>query len=111
MLQGEVLVLKLVAIDGLATSTVTGSEVATLAHEAGDHTVEGGALEPKSLLPGAESTEVLTGLGDNIWPQLHEDPANRSTISSDIKENRHSRHFPDYSRSETNALVEVNQAN
>ena len=70
MLQGEVLVLKLVAIDGLATSAVSGSEVATLAHEVGDHAVECGALESESLLSSAKSTEVLTGLWDNICPQL-----------------------------------------
>jgi len=30
-----------------------------LAHEAGDHAVEGGALEAEPLLAGAESAEVL----------------------------------------------------
>jgi len=66
VLQGEVLVLELVAIDGLATSTVSGSEVTTLAHEVGDDTVECGSLEAESLLSCAQSTEVLRGLGDHI---------------------------------------------
>ena len=70
VLQGEVLVLELVAIDGLSTSTVSSSEVSTLAHEVGDHTVEGGALEAEPLLTGAQSAEVLTGLWYNIGPQL-----------------------------------------
>jgi len=87
VLQGEVLVLELVAIDGLATSTVSGSEVTTLAHEVGDDTVECGSLEAESLLSCAQSTEVLRGLGDHIRPQLHDNLANGCTISSDIEEN------------------------
>ena len=70
MLQGEVLVLELVAVDGLAPGAVPGGEVTTLAHEVGDDTVECGSLESESLLSGAESTEVLRSLGDNVRPQL-----------------------------------------
>ena len=66
MLQGEVLVLELVAIDRLATGTVSSGEVTSLTHEVGDHAVECGALEAESLLSGTQSTEVLAGLGDNI---------------------------------------------
>lgn len=43
MLQGEVLILKLVAVDGLAAGTVVVGEISSLAHEVGDHTVEGGS--------------------------------------------------------------------
>lgn len=55
MLQGEVLVSKLHAIDGLATSAVAGSEVTALAHEARNNTVERGSLEAQGLsgLPNA----------------------------------------------------------
>ena len=70
MLQTEVLVLELVAVDGLSSSAVAGSEVPALAHEVGDDTVEGGAPVAEALLPGAESTEVLSGLGDHVIPQL-----------------------------------------
>ena len=70
MLQLEVLVLELVAVDGLASSAVSSGEVATLAHEVGDDTVEGGSLEAVSLLAGAQGAEVLTGLGDNVSSQL-----------------------------------------
>ena len=70
MLQLEVLILELVAIDGLASGTVSGGEVATLAHEVGDNTVEGGTLETVSLLAGAQGAEVLTGLGNDISSQL-----------------------------------------
>ena len=40
VLQGEVLVSELVAVDGLATGAVAVREVATLGHEAGDDSVE-----------------------------------------------------------------------
>merc|ERR1712022_82837 len=66
VLQCEVLVLKLGAVDGLAAGTVVVGEVATLAHEVGDDAVEGGALEAEALLASAEGTEVLRGLGDDV---------------------------------------------
>lgn len=40
VLQDEVLVLELVAVDGLATGAVAGGEVASLTHEVGDDAVE-----------------------------------------------------------------------
>ena len=70
VLQGEVLIFELITIDGLSSSTVSSSEVSTLAHEVGDHTVEGGALEAVPLLTGAQSAEVLTSLWYDIRPQL-----------------------------------------
>ena len=70
MLQGEVLVRELVAVDGLATSSVVVGEVTTLAHEVGDDPVEGGALEAETLLSGAEGAEVLGGLGDDVGTKL-----------------------------------------
>ena len=70
VLQSEVLVSELGAVDGLAPSAVVVGEVTTLAHEVGDDTVEGGALVSEPLLSSAESSEVLSSLGDNIVPQL-----------------------------------------
>merc|ERR1712183_1083154 len=75
VLEGEVLVLELVAVDGLAPGAVARGEVTTLAHEVGDDPVEGGALEPEALLPGAEGAEVLRGLGHHVSAQLHDDLA------------------------------------
>lgn len=40
MLQLEVLIFKLVAVDGLSAGSVVVGEVATLAHELGDDAVE-----------------------------------------------------------------------
>jgi hypothetical protein len=60
-------------------------EVTTLAHEVGDNTVEGAALEVKrlsrsasSLLTSAEATEVLGGLGCSISTELQR--VNKKTI-------------------------------
>ena len=70
VLQREVLILELVSVDGLSSSSVSSSEVSALAHEVGDDAVEGGALVSEPLLSGAESSEVLSSLGDDIVPQL-----------------------------------------
>lgn len=60
VLQDEVLILELVSVDGLTSGSVMVLEVATLAHEVRNHTVEGGTLVTKALLSGAESAEVFT---------------------------------------------------
>lgn len=62
----EVLVGELLAVDGLATGAVTTGEVTTLEHELGDDAVERRALVAEALLAGAESAEVLGGLGDDV---------------------------------------------
>ena len=48
---------------------VTG-EVTALKHELRDHTVELRALVAEALLAGAESTEVLGGLWDDVVVQV-----------------------------------------
>lgn len=70
VLQLEVFILELLAVDGLAPGTVVVGEVSSLAHEAGDDSVEDGALVAESLLPRAESSEVLRCLGHHIGAQL-----------------------------------------
>ena len=62
MLQLEVLVLELVAVDALAASTVPLGEVTTLDHELLDNAVEVGALVAEALLASSKGTEVLSGL-------------------------------------------------
>lgn len=93
----EVLILELLAIDGLATSAldrvgkssalksfllssifktyVATSEITTLKHEVGDDSVEGRARVAKALLTSAESTEVLGRLGDVFCVELELDTA------------------------------------
>jgi len=94
VLQLEVLVLELVAVDGLSTGSVVVGEVSTLAHEVGDDTVEAGALVAEALLAGAQGAEVLGSLWHNIGSQLHNNSANFCAIAGHVKENtRMSRHI------------------
>ena len=60
----EVLISELLAVDGLSTGAVSTSEITTLKHELRDDTVERGALVAEALLTGAQSAEVLSGLGN-----------------------------------------------
>lgn len=93
MLELEVLIGKLLTVDGLASGTlqsgelddlgrksrgltyVTTGEVTTLEHEVGDDSVERGAGIAKALLASAEGTEVFSGLGDDIVEQVEVDAA------------------------------------
>jgi len=70
VLQTEVLIGELVAIDGLASSAVVVGKIATLAHEVWNDAMETRSLVAKALLAGAQSTEVLGGLGHDIRAQL-----------------------------------------
>ena len=75
MLLLEVLVGELLAVDGLATGAVAAGEVTALEHELGDDAVESGALVAEALLAGAESSEVLGRLGDNVVVEKEVDAA------------------------------------
>jgi hypothetical protein len=85
VLEAEVLIGELLAVDGLTTSAlcngqfqcnsydpfsrcpyVATGEVTTLEHEVGDDSVEGRTLIAKTLLAGAESPEVLSRLRNNL---------------------------------------------
>jgi hypothetical protein len=55
MLELEVLIGELLAVDGLATGPIAIGEVTTLNHEGLDHTVESGSLIAKALLSGSKS--------------------------------------------------------
>jgi len=58
VLELEVLVGELLAVDGLSTGTVVTGEVSTLKHEVGDDTVEARLGVAETVLSGAELTEV-----------------------------------------------------
>mmetsp|Transcript_50819 Transcript_50819/g.91327 ORF Transcript_50819/g.91327 Transcript_50819/m.91327 type:complete len:254 (-) Transcript_50819:24-785(-) len=88
----EALILKLVAVDGLATSAVVIGEVTTLTHEAWDHPVEAGALVTIALLSRAERTEVLSSLGHVVSVQLEGHPAYWCPTNSHVKEDLWIRH-------------------
>lgn len=90
VLQLEVLISELLAVDGLATGSlgdcellfqtgmfletyVATGEVTTLEHEVGDDSVEGRTSVAEALLASAESTEVLSGLGDHVVEEVELD--------------------------------------
>lgn len=70
VLQGEVFISELVAIDGFTASAVVICEITTLTHEVGNDTMERGALVTETFFTGAESTEILSGLWYNIAAEL-----------------------------------------
>ena len=59
MLQYEVLICKLIAIDALAASAIVVDDVTALAHEVRNDAVEYGVLEAISYLASTQTTEVL----------------------------------------------------
>ena len=81
VLQCEVLILELVAIDGFASSAIVVCEVSSLAHEVGDDTVESAALVAKSLLSSAKGSEVLSCLGHYVGAQLKPNKNKIITVS------------------------------
>lgn len=71
MLKLEVLIFKLVAIDGLSTSAIVVSEISTLAHELGDDAMESGSLVGHTVLfASAKSSEILGCAGNHICAEL-----------------------------------------
>lgn len=60
-------------MSGQAGTYVATGEVTTLEHELGDDAVEGRALVAEALLTGAESAEVLGGLGDDVGEEVEVD--------------------------------------
>ncbi|KAG7709496.1 hypothetical protein KL933_002990 [Ogataea haglerorum] len=66
----EVLVREPLSIDGPASVSIMAGNVAALQHEVRNHSVENGVLVPKALLVGAQSSEVLDGLWNNLVVQV-----------------------------------------
>lgn len=96
----EVLVLELIAVDRLPAGPVPGGEIASLAHEPGDHAVEGRSLEVERLpllsdafLAGAEGSEVLGGVRRRVFVKLHHDAACGSAVEGHVEEDPWVSHF------------------
>jgi len=77
----KILVLKLLAVDRLAASSISASEIATLKHELRDDAVELGVLVTETLLASAKSTEVLDGLGNDL---IVEDEIDSTLLALDL---------------------------
>ena len=76
---------KLLAINGLSARSVVLRKVATLEHESGDDTVEGGTGVAEAVLARAEFAEVLCGLGDVVVEELHHDAAGILAVDGDVE--------------------------
>lgn len=70
MLQSEVLVFELVSIDGFSAGTVVVGEVTALTHEVRNDAMECRALVSIALFAGAQSTEVLACLWNDVSAKL-----------------------------------------
>jgi len=75
VLEVEVLVGKLLAVDGLPAGAVAVREVTALEHELRDDAVELGVLVAVALLAGAQGAEVLGRLRDDIGVEVEVDVA------------------------------------
>jgi len=81
MLQFEVLVPELFTVNAFSTCSIEGSEVTTLGHETANDSVENRTLEMQRLsaewalafLSGAETSEVLSCLGNDVSKEFHLD--------------------------------------
>ena len=92
VLELEVLVGKLCAIDRLAAGAVVVGEVAPLEHEVGDDAVEGATLVAEPVLMGAKGPEVFGRLGGLLGFQTHDNAACGNVINRDVEENVFVRH-------------------
>lgn len=80
MLEIEILIVELGAVDRFPTRAITSSEITTLDHELLDDSVKNGALVRKNMtrfagafLTSAEGAEVVCCLGNYIVVQLESD--------------------------------------
>jgi len=85
MLEGEVLILELLAVNRLAASAVVVGEVAALAHEVGNDSMERRTLEAETLIAGAQGAEVLRRLRSHVRTQFHHDAANGLSVDCHIE--------------------------
>ena len=70
VLQVEVFILELGAVDRFTSSSVAPSEVTPLTHEVGNDTVENGSLVSFAFLTGAQGAEVLGRLRNDVGAEL-----------------------------------------
>ena len=82
----EILIIKFLTIDGLATSTIMACEVTTLAHKSQDYSVKAGSFITKSFLSSAQSSKVFCCLWNFVCKQLERDAAQGLAIDSDVEE-------------------------
>ncbi len=89
----EVLIVELAAVDGLTARAGTVREVTALEHEVGDDTVELGALVVQrlahlahTLLARAERAEVFRRAGHGVAVHTHDNTTGGSTVDLNVEE-------------------------
>lgn len=82
----EVLIIKFLPIDGLATSAIIACEVTTLAHKSQNNAVKAGALITKLFLPSAHNAKCFCCLWKSVCKQLEADMAQELALDCDAKE-------------------------
>ena len=82
----EVLIRELLPINALPPRPIPPREVPTLAHEAGNNTMERGTLVPEPRLAGAQLAEVLRRLRRDVRPKLHGDSPHVVPPDGHVKE-------------------------
>ena len=65
--------------------TVAAREVATLKHELGDDTVEGGPSVSETVLAGGKLTEVACSFGHDVVVELEDDTASVAAADRDVE--------------------------
>ena len=95
VLEREILVGKLVAIDRLSTCSISSSDVSTLSHKLSDNTMERRSFIMKrfssllayALFSCAQSSEIFSSFWNIILIQLEHHPTYGLVVFSYIKEN------------------------
>ena len=92
MLDLEVLVLELLAEDGLATHAVAHCKVTALDHEIGDDAVEGASLVAEffagisnALIAEAEMEEILNCPRNNLTIKAHQNTTSLDAIDFNVE--------------------------
>lgn len=85
VLELEVFIVELAAIDRVAASAVSAFKVSALDHERADHTVEFGALVTKPFLARGKSTEVLSSPRHIFAVKTDDDTPNVFVVVRNIK--------------------------
>ena len=83
----EVLVLKRLSVNRIATGAVLAREVAALRHKALDYAVERRASNAKALLARAEDAEVLGSERHHVGEESDLQTTDGRVVDGDVKKN------------------------
>ena len=73
--QDEILIIKFLPIDGLATSAIVACEATTLAHTSWNYSVKAGTFITITFLPSAQSMKVFYSFWNLVCKQFKGDAA------------------------------------